>query len=164
MQFTETKLPGVFLIESDTFADDRGSFSRAWMPQEFAARGLDTRLAQCSMAFNHKRGTIRGLHYQAAPMDEVKVVRVTRGAVFDVAVDLRPGSPTFRQWVGAELSADNRRALYIPVGLAHGYQTLEDDTELLYSRLDRTTRRHISAASDGTTRRSASTGRLNRQR
>jgi dTDP-4-dehydrorhamnose 3,5-epimerase len=132
MTFTETRIAGVWTVDSDVFADDRGAFVRAWMPTEFAAHGLETRLEQCSMASNHRRGTVRGMHYQSAPHQEVKVVRVVRGAIFDVAVDLRPGSPTFRQWVGVELSAANRRVLYVPAGLAHGYQTLEDDTDVLY--------------------------------
>ena len=132
MQFTETRLPGVFVVECDTFPDDRGSFSIAWQPREFHARGLDTRIAQSTLAFNHRRNTIRGMHYQAPPMSEVKLVRVTRGAIFDVAVDLRPDSPTFRKWIGVELSEDNRRMLYIPVGFAHGYQTLTDDAEIMY--------------------------------
>ena len=132
MLFTDTKLPGVVIVDCDTFVDARGSFARAWHSEEFGAHGLDTRITQCTMAFNHRRGTVRGMHYQAAPMAEVKVVRVTRGAIFDVAVDLRPDSPTFRQWTGVELSADNRRTLYIPIGMAHGYQTLTDDAEVMY--------------------------------
>jgi dTDP-4-dehydrorhamnose 3,5-epimerase len=130
--FTELSVPGVWLVHADVFPDDRGSFIRAWMPEEFASRGLETGIAQCSMATNHRRGTIRGMHYQTAPHEEVKLVRVVRGAIFDVAVDLRPDSPTYRQWVGAELTADNRHALYLPKGMAHGYQTLTDDVEVLY--------------------------------
>jgi dTDP-4-dehydrorhamnose 3,5-epimerase len=132
MVFTATRLSGVVIVDCDVFADARGLFARAWMPDEFRANGLDTRIAQCSLSFNRKRGTIRGMHYQVAPFEEIKLVRTTRGAVFDVAVDLRRDSPTFRQWVGVELSADNRRMLYIPEGFAHGYQTLTDDAELLY--------------------------------
>ena len=132
MQFVEQSVPGVYLIESDTIPDDRGSFTRAWMPDEFAAHGLSIEIAQCMFAFNHHRGTIRGMHWQADPMWEHKTVRVTRGAIYDVAVDLRPDSPTYCRWVGAELTADNRRILYIPPGCAHGYQTLEDDTEVFY--------------------------------
>jgi dTDP-4-dehydrorhamnose 3,5-epimerase len=132
MKFRELAIAGTWLVEPDVFADDRGSFARAWVHEEFIAHGLEARIAQCSSASNHRRGTIRGLHYQAAPFEEVKVVRVVRGAVFDVAVDLRPDSPTFRQWVGAELSADNRHAFYLPHGFAHGYQTLTDDTDVLY--------------------------------
>lgn len=132
MQFTETRIPGVWLVEPDVFVDDRGVFVRAWMPEEFAARGLDTRIAQGSLTLTRRRGSIRGLHYQAPPQDEAKVIRVIRGAIFDVAVDLRPESPTYRQWVGCELGAENRRILYIPRGCAHGYQTLADDTEVFY--------------------------------
>ena len=132
MTFTQLNLPGVWLLDADTFVDDRGSFTRLWMPDELAARGLETVVSQCSMASNRRRGTIRGMHYQLAPFEEVKVVRATRGAIFDVAVDLRPDSPTYRQWTGVELSADNRRALYLPRGVAHGYQTLSDDADVLY--------------------------------
>lgn len=132
MTLTETELAGVWLIDADVFPDARGSFIRAWLPEEFQARGLETTIAQCSMATNHRRGTIRGMHYQAAPFEEVKVVRAVCGAIFDVAVDLRPDSPTFRRWIGAELSAANRRSLYLPGGVAHGYQTLTDNAEVLY--------------------------------
>lgn len=132
MRFIEQKLPGVFLIECDVFPDERGSFTRAWVPEEFKDHGLCVDIAQCMFAHNHRRGTIRGMHYQAAPMGEHKTTRVTRGAVFDVAVDLRPDSPTYCEWVGVELSADNHRILYIPPGLAHGYQTLTDDAEVFY--------------------------------
>ena len=132
MQFTQTTIPGVWLVDPDVFHDDRGTFVRAWMPDEFAARGLDTRIAQGSLAGTRRRGTIRGLHYQASPFDEAKVIRVVRGALFDVAVDLRPDSPTYLRWTGVELTAENRRILYVPAGCAHGYQTLEDDTEVFY--------------------------------
>lgn len=132
MQFIDTAIPGVCLVEFDTFADDRGSLSPMWIPSEFAARGLETTVAQLTLAANHRRGTLRGLHYQTAPHQEVKCVRVVRGAVFDVALDLRPDSPTYRRWFGAELTTANRRMLYIPKGFAHGYQTLTDDTEILY--------------------------------
>lgn len=132
MQFTETRIAGVWLIDSDTFPDERGSFTRAWMPEEFEAHGLSTNIAQCMFADNRLKGTLRGMHYQADPMWEHKTVRVTRGAIYDVAVDLRPDSPTYCQWVGAELTARNRRILYMPPGFAHGYQTLEDDTEVFY--------------------------------
>jgi len=132
MQFTETAIAGVHVIECDTFPDDRGSFTRAWMPDEFLAQGLSTDIAQCMFAFNHHKGTIRGMHWQAEPMWEHKTVRVTRGAIYDVAVDLRPDSPTYCQWVGVELTEDNRRVLYMPPGCAHGYQTLADNTEVFY--------------------------------
>ena len=132
MTLTETALAGVWLIDADVFPDERGSFIRAWMPEEMAARGLDTAIAQCSMAASHRRGTIRGMHFQTAPFEETKFIRTVCGSIFDVAVDLRPDSPTFRKWVGYELSAKNRRAMYLSPGIAHGYQTLSDDTEVLY--------------------------------
>ena len=132
MRFTPTSIDGVVIVDADVFADDRGAFIRTWMPEEFQAHGLDTRIAQCSMAFNKKRGTIRGLHYQESPFQEVKVVRAVAGAIFDVAVDLRRDSPTFCQWIGVELTSHNRRSLYIAPGLAHGYQTLTDDAEVFY--------------------------------
>ena len=132
MEFTSTAIEGVWLVTPDIFEDSRGAFVRAWMPDEFAERGLETGIAQGSLAFTRERGSIRGLHYQEAPFDEAKVIRVVAGAVFDVAVDLRPDSPTFRQWVGCELSAANRQVMYIPKGCAHGYQTLAADTEVFY--------------------------------
>jgi dTDP-4-dehydrorhamnose 3,5-epimerase len=132
MEFIEQQIAGLFVVESDVFPDARGSVTRAWVPQEFRDHGLSADVTQGLMAFNHRRGTIRGMHHQAAPFGEYKTTRVTRGAVFDVAVDLRPESPTYCQWFGIELSADNRRMLYIPPGCAHGYQTLADDTELFY--------------------------------
>jgi dTDP-4-dehydrorhamnose 3,5-epimerase len=132
MQFTSTAIEGVWIIDCDIFKDNRGFFAVGWIPDEFSAHGLDTSIAQISIAFNHTRGTIRGLHFQVPPFQEAKVVRVVRGAVFDVAVDLRRDSRTFRQWVGVELSADNRRMMYVPKGLAHGYQTLTDDAEVFY--------------------------------
>ena len=132
MTFTDTKLPGVVIIDYDVFADDRGYFAITWAEKDFAARGLDTRIVQSNVSANKTRGTIRGLHFQAEPFAEVKIVRTTRGAIFDVAVDLRPDSPTFRQWVGVELSATNHRQLYLPPGCAHGYQTLTEDAEIVY--------------------------------
>ena len=132
MTLTETKLAGVWLIEADVFDDERGSFIRAWMPDEMAAHGLVTTISQCSMAASRRRGTIRGMHYQTAPFAEAKFIRTVKGAIYDVAVDLRPDSPTFCGWVGYELSDANRRALYLPPGIAHGYQTLVDDAEVLY--------------------------------
>ena len=132
MTFEELKIPGTWLVEADVFPDDRGAFARAWMPDEFRARGLDTNIAQCSLTSNHRQGTLRGLHYQSAPFDEVKLIRAVHGAIFDVGVDLRPDSPTYCQWIGVELSAENRRSLYLPRGVAHGYQTLVDGTDILY--------------------------------
>lgn len=132
MTFTELKIPGLWLLDCDIFADDRGLFARAWVDDEFRARGLSTEIVQCSLTFNHRRGTLRGMHFQRPPASQAKVVRAIRGGIYDVALDLRPESPTFRQWQAVELTADNRRSLYIPAQCAHGYQTLTDDTELLY--------------------------------
>jgi len=132
MQFTETIIPGVFLIESDVFEDDRGTFVPAWLPDEFASRGLSTEIAQANLVRTRVRGTIRGMHYQAEPFAEAKVIRAIRGAVFDVAIDLRPDSPTYLRWVGCELSEANRRTMYLPKGCAHGYQTLTPDTDVFY--------------------------------
>jgi dTDP-4-dehydrorhamnose 3,5-epimerase len=132
MTFTETKLAGMFVIESDVYPDERGTFEAAWHRGALADRSLETAMAQVSIAVNLRRGTIRGLHYQTAPFEEAKIVRVVRGAAWDVAVDLRPDSPTYRHWCGLELAAETRRMVYIPPGFAHGYQTLTDDTEVLY--------------------------------
>lgn len=126
----------MFLIEPETREDDRGFFARWWCRQEFTAHGLDTRIAQANVALNTQKGTLRGLHYQLPPREEVKLVRCTMGSMFDVALDLRPDSPTYLRWVGAELSADNRRMLYIPAGCAHGYQTLEHNSEMFYLTSD----------------------------
>ncbi len=132
MVFTETALPGAFVVDVVRYQDERGFFARSWCEREFAARGLETRLVQCSVSRNTQRGTLRGMHYQAAPHEEVKLVRCTHGAIYDVIVDLRPQSPTFRRFFGVELSADNHRALYIPAGCAHGFLTLTDAAEVYY--------------------------------
>ncbi len=132
MIFTPTALKDATLIDIEKREDARGFFARAWCAEEYEQHGLDTALAQCSISFNHKRGTLRGMHWQAEPHGEVKVVRCTAGAIYDVIVDVRPESPTFRKWIGVELSASNRRMLYIPKGFAHGFQTLADDTEVFY--------------------------------
>ena len=132
MLFTETKLKGVFIIEPERLEDERGFFARTWCTQEFEAHGLNPQLVQCSISFNRKKGTLRGMHYQAAPNAEAKLIRCTMGAIYDVALDLRPGSATFKQWTAVELTAENRKMLYIPEGLAHGFQTLADDTEVHY--------------------------------
>ena len=132
MRFTETELPGAYLIDLQRREDDRGFFARAWCEDELAAHGLDTRVSQCNVSFNERRGTLRGLHYQVAPHAEVKIVRCTRGAIFDVIVDLRPESETYRRWLGVELNEENRRMLYVPEGFAHGYLTLADATETFY--------------------------------
>src|SRR5436190_13646995 len=132
MVFTETKLKGAFVIELERKKDERGFFARTFCVDEFQAHGLNARLVQCSLSFNHRRGTLRGLHYQVAPQMECKLVRVTRGAIFEVVVDLRPGSPTFQEHFSTELTAANGREVYVPEGVAHGFQTLEDNTEIFY--------------------------------
>ena len=132
MIFTETKLKGAFIIDIDALEDERGFFARSWCEDEFREHGLNPRLVQCNISFNKKRGTLRGMHFQVAPFAEVKVVRCTMGALCDVIIDLRPNSPTFKQWVSVELTAENRRALYIPEDFAHGFQTLTDNTEVFY--------------------------------
>jgi dTDP-4-dehydrorhamnose 3,5-epimerase len=132
MRFLPTELPGVLVIEVEPRADERGLFARTYCREEFRAHGLCTDWVQCNVSVNARVGTLRGLHWQAAPHEEVKLVRCTSGAAFDVVVDLRPGSPTFRKWVGVELTAETRRAVYIPGGCAHGFQTLADGTELFY--------------------------------
>ena len=132
MTFHETRIPGVLMVEPDIFPDERGAFIRTWLPEEFSGRGLETRLAQASVATNRTRGTIRGLHFQTAPHEEVKLIRVIRGAIYDIALDLRRDSPTFLQWVGVELTADTHRMFYVPRGCAHGYQTLTDDAQVFY--------------------------------
>jgi dTDP-4-dehydrorhamnose 3,5-epimerase len=132
MLFHETPLPGVFVIEPERKQDERGFFARTWCPEEMAAHGLDTELAHCSISFNPRTGTLRGMHFQIAPREETKIVRCTQGAFLDVAIDLRTNSPTFKKWTAVELSANNRLALYIPKGCAHGFQTLADETEALY--------------------------------
>lgn len=132
MIFIETTLKGAFIIELEKVEDERGFFARTWCQQEFAARGLNPRLVQCSLSFNRKRGTLRGMHYQTNPYEEAKLVRCTRGAIYDVIIDLRSDSSTFMRWVAVELTADNRRMLYIPEKFAHGFQTLEDSTEVFY--------------------------------
>jgi dTDP-4-dehydrorhamnose 3,5-epimerase len=132
MIFTEQKLKGVWVVESRMIPDERGFFARTWCVKEFAARDLNPRLVQCSISYNVKKGTLRGMHYQAVPYAETKLVRCTKGAIFDVVIDLRPASPTYCQWAAFELSADNYRGLYIPEGFAHGFQTLVDDTVVFY--------------------------------
>jgi dTDP-4-dehydrorhamnose 3,5-epimerase len=132
MRFTETKVAGAYLIEPEPIADERGFFARTWCREEFAAHGLNPSLSQANISFNHRKGTLRGLHLQQAPYEEAKLVRCTRGAIWDLALDLRPGSPTHRAWFGAELSDANRAMLYVPEGCAHGFLTLTDDAEVAY--------------------------------
>ena len=130
MKFSETKLKGAHIIEVEPKGDDRGFFARGWCRREFGEAGLDTRVAQVNMSFSKDKGTLRGMHWQMPPHAEIKLVRCTGGAVYDVIVDLRQGSPTFLQWIGVELSAENRRMILVPEGFAHGFQTLVDDTEV----------------------------------
>jgi dTDP-4-dehydrorhamnose 3,5-epimerase len=132
VKFAETPLAGAFVVEIEPLKDERGLFARSFCRQEFEAHGLDPAVAQCNVSHNVKRGTLRGLHYQAPPHEEAKLVRCTRGAIWDVIVDLREASKTRLQWFAAELSADNHRALYVPRGFAHGFQTLADDAEVFY--------------------------------
>jgi dTDP-4-dehydrorhamnose 3,5-epimerase len=132
MIFKETKLKGAFIIEIEKLADERGFFGRAWCQKEFEAHHLVSHFVQCNNAFSKQKGTLRGLHYQASPHQEVKLMRCIRGAVYDVIVDLRPDSQTYLQWLGVELTQDNYRMLYVPEEFAHGYQTLTDDTEVFY--------------------------------
>jgi dTDP-4-dehydrorhamnose 3,5-epimerase len=132
VKFAPTPLAGAYLVELERLADDRGFFARSFCQNEFKAKGLDPCLAQCNVSFNARRGTLRGLHYQDKPHEEAKLVRCTRGAIWDVIVDLRQDSPTRLRWHAAELSAENRAAFYVPKGFAHGFQTLADDTEVLY--------------------------------
>lgn len=132
MRFLTTSVDGVFIVEPEPTHDERGLFARTFCAREFEEHGLNAALAQCSISFNREKGTLRGMHYQAPPHAEAKLVRCTAGAIFDVAVDLRPSSPTFRLWTGVELTAQNRRMLYVPEGCAHGFQTLCDATEVFY--------------------------------
>ncbi|MDD2901691.1 MAG: dTDP-4-dehydrorhamnose 3,5-epimerase [Syntrophales bacterium] len=132
MIFTELRLPGAFLIHQERAEDARGFFARFWCTREFAAHGLNPALVQCNLSFNVKKGTLRGLHYQKAPNGEAKLVTCFQGAIYDVIVDLRPDSPTYGQWLAVELTGENLLSLYIPEGLAHGFQTLEDRTLVFY--------------------------------
>jgi dTDP-4-dehydrorhamnose 3,5-epimerase len=132
MRFTKADLDGAWVIDPDPHEDDRGRFMRAWCAREFAEYGLDFMPVQANMGFSVRKGTVRGLHYQVAPALEAKLVRCTRGAIFDVVLDLRPESPSYGEWYGAELSADNGRMLYVPEQCAHGLQTLEEDAEIYY--------------------------------
>jgi dTDP-4-dehydrorhamnose 3,5-epimerase len=146
MIFSETKLKGAYLIDIQPIGDERGFFSRSFCKQEFSGHGLKTEIAQCNISFNKQRGTLRGMHFQRPPKEEAKLVRCTRGRIYDVIVDLRPDSPTYRQWLGIELGSgstahgsrltDDYRMLYIPEGFAHGFQTLEDDSEVFYQMFE----------------------------
>lgn len=132
MIFSQTPIPGVWVIDIDPRRDERGFFARTWCREEFERHGLDARLVQCNISYNERRHTLRGMHFQCAPHEEPKLVRCTRGRMYDVVLDLRRDSPTFCRWYAIELSAENRRALFIPAGCAHGFLTLEDSTEVLY--------------------------------
>lgn len=132
MKFLPTSVQGAYIVEVEPRTDERGLFARTFCQREFERRGLETRIAQCNLSFNPRRGTLRGLHFQRAPHAEAKLVRCTRGRVFDIALDLRSDSATYKRWHGAELSAENHAALYIPPGCAHGYLTLEDSCEVSY--------------------------------
>jgi dTDP-4-dehydrorhamnose 3,5-epimerase len=132
MKFTETKLKGAFLIDFEKQQDSRGFFARAFCEKEFSAQGLETRLVQANCSYNFQKGTLRGMHRQVDPYQEVKIVRCTRGAIWDCIIDLRKDSPTYKQWIGAELSQDNHRTLYVPKDFGHGYLTLTDHAEVTY--------------------------------
>jgi dTDP-4-dehydrorhamnose 3,5-epimerase len=132
MIFRETTLKGAFVIEMEKFKDERGFFARAWCQREVEANGLISRVTQTNISFNKKRGTLRGMHYQVAPDEQVKLVRCTAGAIYDVIIDMRLDSPTYRKWTGVELTAENYRMLYVPEHFAHGFQTLEDTSEVTY--------------------------------
>jgi len=132
MIFTETKLKGAYIIEPERAEDERGFFARTVCQEEFKAHGLNTIWVQCNISFNKKKGTLRGMHYQTAPYEEIKLVRCTMGSIYDAIIDLRADSPTFKQWVAVELTAENRRILYVPVKFAHGFQTLVDSSEVFY--------------------------------
>lgn len=132
MIFKELSLKGAFVLDLEPKEDDRGFFALSWSKEEFLKRNLDAELAECNVSFNKSKGTVRGMHFQAEPHGQTKLVRCTSGSIFDVIIDLRSGSPTFKKWEGFELSQENRRMLYIPRGFAHGFQTLEDSSEVLY--------------------------------
>lgn len=130
--FKETKLKGAFLIEPEKFADPRGFFARSFSQQEFREHGLQSEFVEAGISFNLRKHTLRGMHYQTAPQAQAKLVRCTRGAIYDVMIDLRRGSPTYKEWVAQELTAENRLMLYLPEGFAHGYETLENGSEVFY--------------------------------
>ncbi len=132
MIFSETTLKGAILIEPEKLEDERGFFARTWCASEMTEKGLNARLAQCNISFNRKKGTLRGMHFQVAPHGEAKLVRCTKGSIYDVIIDLRPKSVTFKKWYAVELSANNYKMLYIPENFAHGFLTLEDNSEVHY--------------------------------
>lgn len=130
--FRETKLKGAFVIDPQRFEDERGFLARSFSEQEFLSHGLNPRMAECNISFSSRRYTVRGMHFQHPPFAQAKLIRCTKGAIYDVIIDLRPDSPTFKQWIGEELTAENRCMLYVPEGFAHGFQTLEEETEVFY--------------------------------
>ena len=132
MIFTETELKGAYIVQIEKLQDNRGFFARAWCQKEFEEHGLTPRVVQANVSSNKKKGTLRGMHYQIAPYEETKLVRCTRGAIYDVIIDLRPDSPTFKQWIGVELTEKNYKMLYVPENFGHGFQTLDDNTEVTY--------------------------------
>jgi len=132
MIFKETKLKGAYIIELEPLEDERGFFARSFCQKEFEEHGLNPRIVQCNISYNKKKGTLRGMHYQITPYQEAKLVCCTKGAIYDVIIDLRKDSPTLKQWIAVELTAENRRMLYVPEGFAHGFQTLKDDTVVFY--------------------------------
>jgi dTDP-4-dehydrorhamnose 3,5-epimerase len=132
MKFTESKLQGAYIIEVDKFEDDRGFVAYAWTARDFLEQGLDTKFVEMIVSYNLRKGTLRGMHYQSEPFAQAKLVRCTQGSIYDVAIDLRRDSPTYKQWDAVELTAQNHRMFYIPEGCAHGFQTLEDETEVFY--------------------------------
>lgn len=132
MRFILTPLKGAYLVEPELLTDERGFFARTWCRREFREHGLNPDLVQCNLSFNKKKGTLRGMHHQAAPHEEAKLVRCTAGAIYDVIIDLRPASATFKAWYSVRLSADNRKMIFIPAGFSHGFMTLADDTEVFY--------------------------------
>jgi len=132
MIFTKTKLNGAFIVELEKGKDKRGFFARAWDYKQFLEHGLNSNLVQCNISFTEKKGTLRGMHYQTKPYQETKLIRCTKGKIFDVIIDLRVKSETFKEWLGIELTADNYKMLYVPEDFAHGFMTLEDDTEIFY--------------------------------
>ena len=132
MKFNETKLQGAYVIEIEKLEDERGFFARTWDEKQFKEIGLNTHMVQNSISFNKKKGTFRGLHYQVSPFEEIKLVRCTKGKIYDVIIDLRPQSYTFKKWISIELNEYNHKMLYIPKGFANGFQTLEDNSEVYY--------------------------------
>lgn len=132
MIFTETFLKGAFIVEPEKREDERGFFARTWCQKEFRDYGLNTSVVQCNISFNKRKGTLRGMHFQTPPYEEAKLVRCTMGAIYDVIIDLRPDSDTFKKWFALELSSENRKMLYVPEGFAHGFVTLTDNTEVFY--------------------------------